>query len=303
MESLKDKFYSLVQDSGFNINQLDFNVLNLNEKIYAMFLSVRYTLNFINSNLLPEYKKYLPDDRESKTINSIFLRIYCQIKSFTKLNEITDFQSISFIARSILELYVDMHLIMNKSLEYYMEKYYSYQKIKLLSISKNQSFAGYIDDVLSDQDNPAREYFKDNKDKIDEIILKYWGTDKNGNLLNPKHWSGLDLFSRIEKLKNVIKTFKELKSFYFNIVPYCNMYIHSDPSGILNKTEEFYFVYVYNLSSHVYSMINSVLKLFSDFLNINSKLKNYEIKLDDIKFSNTYFLTKGVIDKLKKGNS
>ena len=136
MIRLKDNFNDIVRNSGFGIEQLDFDRLDLNEKIAALSNTINYIYEFIYLEILPNHKLYVPDNKELKTINNIFLRIYCQIKSLSRLNEITDFQCMSFIARSILELYTDMLLIKNKLIDNYLGKYYSFQKIKLLVIER-----------------------------------------------------------------------------------------------------------------------------------------------------------------------
>lgn len=276
MSRLKTEFNKIIQNSGFDIKQLNYDILDTNEKIEALFNTIKYIYKFIKQELIPNVNVFIKDNKKSKAINHLFLRIYCQIKSLIKLNEITDFQCISFIARSIIELYTDMVLISNELIENGIQKYYSFQKIQLYKISKNQSFSGCNDSVLKIKSNPLNKYYENNKNVIDDIIVKNWGKDRNEKPLWPSHWSGLDLYSRINKTSSLESHFSELKKHYFNIHPYCNLYIHSDPSGTQNKTEELYFVLVCNLYFNLIEIIVDGLNLYKNYFNINKTIPSFK---------------------------
>jgi hypothetical protein len=166
-----------------------------------------------------------PKDRDI-CFKANYSRAYTNVDSLLILKRKSDFQAIAMIARTLMELAIDVKLI--NLVGNAIEKMVAFSDVeKLRTARRIVAFKKLHPDALVDQNY---EKFADSEGaRIDAIRTAMWPGIKNSDL---KHWAHLNLAERAAKVGG---TLEELHAIYY---PQLSLYVHSGLTGIVNISKE-----------------------------------------------------------------
>jgi hypothetical protein len=167
----------------------------------------------------------LPKDRDI-CFKANYLRAYTNVDSIMVLRRMSDFQAIAMIARTLLELAIDVKLI--NIVGDAVEKMAAFSDIEKLRTAKRiVEFKKSHPDALVDQNY---EKFADSEGtRIDAIRTRMWPGTKNTDL---RHWAHLNLAERAAIVGGELE---ELHAIYY---PQLSLYVHSGLTGVVNISKE-----------------------------------------------------------------
>ena len=287
LEEIKSNYYNcqsillptMERDISFIITNLkiSYDCLSASEKATSEDLDVKSCAGIEYDRLSNIYKyaeeSFIPpligkeDGLTQKTaLLNISGRIFQNIRSMLNLNRQTDFLTLSGCLRSILESFIDFHLILNNLIPSAVEKFFAHTNIHKLRTAKNilrlrEQFG--VDDSKSD--NPIKGFL----DAVDsgKIKVQYlWGKDKNGLGIMPSHWSEFDLISRMLKLKD-LAVVPECIPECIDIYYYCNPYVHSSYTDF-PRTEKDIDMLVWRIYKFAGDLIRELLKIMNTLMTV-----------------------------------
>lgn len=192
----------------------------------------------------------LEDGRTIKTaILHLYGRMFSQVQSVVKLNNVRCCQLLAVSLRGLLEIYIDMILLKCNLIENGIEKFFSFSELYKFKAAQNLKRIDEELKLTNGREHKVDKYIIGYVHKVD-IIKKLWGK-KNKKV--PQHWTNKPLEERS-------RLAKELKA-YSDIYYYGNMYVHS---GYLEfpETEEdanFLCAYVYGFSINIFRKSSKIL--------------------------------------------
>lgn len=166
-------------------------------------------------------------------IINIYGRILLWLRSMYKLNKTEDCLSLAGCVRSILELYVDLNILITDKIEDAAKKYFSFPRIEKLRVAKvilSRHKEMELPCPPASKELVAKE--EPNKEELEALIGGLWGKDSNDNLYKPRHWTNLDLWSRVALLES-----KDIARIFLGSYSYCNWHIHSMYSDYINDID------------------------------------------------------------------
>jgi hypothetical protein len=167
----------------------------------------------------------LPKDRDI-SFKANYSRAHTNVESILVLKRITDFQAIAMIARTLMELAIDVKLI--DLVQDAAERMAAFADVeKLRTARRIVAFKKSHPDVLVDRNY---ERFVDSEGtRIDAHRTAMWPGIKNTDL---RHWAHLNLAERAAKVGGELE---ELHAIYY---PQLSLYVHSGLTGIVNMSKE-----------------------------------------------------------------
>ena len=163
----------------------------------------------------------LPKDRDI-CFKANYSRAYTNVDSILVLKRMSDFQAIAMIARTLMELAIDVKLI--NIVEQAVEKITAFSDVEKLRTAKRiVVFKASHPDALVDQ---SYEKFANSEGaRINANRAAIWPGVKNADL---RHWAHLNLTERAVKVGGELE---ELHAIYY---PQLSLYVHSGLTGIVN---------------------------------------------------------------------
>jgi hypothetical protein len=226
----------------------DHEKLNVQQKAEYYFCSLEAIVQYIQR----EYISSLIGLKDGRTKKMVLLHLYGRVfqlaHSIVKLNDLKCCQLLGASLRSLLELYIDMQLIRNDTIENGIDKFFSFSKIyEFNSASSLIRIDKEIQKPMSASSNLIK--IKQNSKQVTQTALKFWNKEPN----KITHWTHLKFEDRCRKTNEL--------EFFRHVYYYGNMYIHS---GYLHfpKTEDD----AHNLCAHIYSLTTEMLKKSTDLL-------------------------------------
>ncbi|MCX5636114.1 MAG: DUF5677 domain-containing protein, partial [Planctomycetota bacterium] len=180
--------------------------------------------DFASQKIIPKLDTKLRQCKPSikdKAIADTYIRICLSVGSVIKLNESRrDFQALASASRTILELYIDMHLLDKEKINNGFEKFVAFVDAKRFSIAESDRNWSKENKFPFDEMFPERaEYLEEMTiKKMSEKIQQLWKKDKT-----PDHWSGLHMRDRAAKLGRAFVE-KYIRLYYLG-----NWCVHSGP--------------------------------------------------------------------------
>lgn len=299
MKLLSEYICLRINDMNISIKEVDSQDSTSYERIQAYRNSLEYKIRFIKQNIISNINKLYNKQKIHRAIFGIILRIYCHLISLQKLDKSIDFQCYAFITRSIYELYIDILLLSKNVINNSEEKFYKFHEIQRFNVSTKISNTREKIDIKENFITTPINSNQYNKEDIDKIITQLWGLDKNKKPKKIDHWSGLDLFSRVKKLKEFPELYNGMLHFHSEIIYYSCMYIHSDPTGIINQKEEFFDILCQKFLIEIHEMVVSFLKYAGNYYHLDKVISDYHKIVEDIESSPILYLYDIKIEKIK----
>lgn len=216
-------------------------------------------------HILPQLNEKLQNEEQNAkniALRDIYIRLYLAVSSLLKLDSQTDFQTLVSITRTILELYLDIHLLCRDLIPNGTEKFAEFTKLKKFDIAtKRKNWAEKNNYPFTEKFHHRVTYLEEcDIGECKKRIKELWGTTL------PNHWSGRDIASRATIVGN------QAIEYYLLLYDLGNWYVHSGPlnwAGLDKTTADLIagFSYV------------SIRIMFADCSQIC--IKNFNIKLDD----------------------
>lgn len=166
------------------------------ERVEAIYQGTSEINRFANEVMIPILTGQLNvSKKESVSINTYF-RMCAWVHSMVLLNDIKDFQGIASAARSLFELYIDLTLLCKDKSGEAIEKYIVYPQVDKYRTSQELvEFWNKNKDKIRNDYSERQQYVTDNKNHIESLIKKHWGS-----MLGDRHWTGKSLKKRTEEL-------------------------------------------------------------------------------------------------------
>lgn len=298
MKNLKNKFTQKIDQLNIDIEQIRATELSIMENIHGNYDAINYTYKYLQSKIIPYFNKLKITKEAHRATRDLFLRCYLQIQSVTKLTDISDMQCIAYCARSLLELLIDLVLLSQNIIDDSIEKYTKFSKVQKYQMANKITTIKTTENLIHPSDISLYKSTIAKKSIIENDVKKYWGITRKGKPKWPDHWTGLDLKSRLNKLKKTYSKYDDLIDYYTNIYYHCNIFVHSDPTGIHKQPEKMYFYLVAHLYFNIYFMMIDIIQLVSEYFALNKFIPTIGNDIEDIKFSLTYFVNIKIINKL-----
>jgi len=167
----------------------------------------------------------MPKDRDV-CIKGCYLRAYANVESILVLKRTSDVQAIAMIARTLLELAVDLKL-MNTETDSVKKMLAFVDVEKLRSARRISQFKKDHPSAIVDE---AYEKFADSEGtRIDAERALLWPGVKNSDL---KHWAHLNMAQRAKRINGELE---ELYAVYYSQL---SLYVHSGMTGVVNLQKE-----------------------------------------------------------------
>ena len=200
-----------------------------NEGIRAIYTFQKVSLRPLLQGLLN------PSPREQAFVGFHY-RIAAYLTSLFKLDGPIHFQTIAASARSLFELGLDMALFNKDSTHESLDRLHAFSRVERYRVARK------LVDFYSSKPLPAnldlskqRSLCADPKEKLEmeALVLKYWGCNKKGDLLWPKHWSRFQ--EARGRARHVGGTWEEwyVQNYYM-----LSWHIHPGITGIVNLPQE-----------------------------------------------------------------
>lgn len=170
------------------------NLEHLTQEMYNLVYEVS---DFINNKAKPaldlaEFTGVL--ERET-TVYLLFSRVWCHMLTLKKLDQPTDYQAVSAINRSLLEIAVDLIFFCSDKTSLSAEKLSWWEKSAALVASK--TFADYEKASGGNVPKQMQEAITNNEPLINQQRLHLWPR-KNGVPKHPDRWTGRNLWEDID---------------------------------------------------------------------------------------------------------
>lgn len=200
---------------------------------------------YIQKQLIPKLPG-LEDGRTTKTaILHLYGRVFSQVQSVVKLNNVRCCQLLAASLRGLLEIYIDMILLKCNLIENGIEKFFSFSELYKYKSAKNLKRIDEELGLTNGKEHNVDKYLSDSLHKA-KIIKKLWSRV-------PQHWTNINLEERS-------RLTKELRT-YSDIYYYGNMYIHSGYLEFPKTVEDadFLCAYVYGFSINIFRKSTKIL--------------------------------------------
>ena len=203
--------------------------------IEAFYVGTKVSRDFANDIMIPRLKGLLKPSKKEAIIINIYYRMFLWIDSLATLNDGKHFQVAAAGARVLFELLLDLKLIVEDKINDSVEKYYAFTEIEKARVSRNT-----LDYVNTNPDKGVNiqsieKYLSGagGKDRVDALVIKYWGKDKNGKPKIVRHWSGVNTAMRARNAKGMYY------EFYIRTYPILSWNLHSAAgAGFLYMNEK-----------------------------------------------------------------
>ncbi len=226
------------------------------------YLGLEYVIKEIAATQLIDKLKGRED---GVTSNTAMLHIYGKVcmwtKSMARMNRTEDLLALAGSVRAVLELYVDINLFFIEAIPNGAEKYFKYHQVEKWRVANNIVNIRKQLNSLNPQINiPLNTYLNNpvnSQVNIEALRNRLWGTDRNGKPINPKHWSNMDLKTRVDEVAD-----DELSEIYTESYYYCNWLVHSVYTEQLRNLEG-----VCRLAWHLFELGSKIFLLATELIN------------------------------------
>lgn len=236
---------------------------------------------FAKKFMNPVLETQLALSHRESVLQALFLRTIGYWRSLLVLNNAIHFQSVSSATRSIIEIYVDMELIHKNVVPDGVERALTFAEVQRLKGATNvvrfhEANPGLDPGVSDVVLNPAREYVKHQKARIDADTENFWGKDKHGKPRRPVHWSDLDLKARATKLG------KSVELLVNQGYDYRNWFVHSGVAGIVGLDVDTFT----NLCAVAYKSVcdaaGGALRIIGGELKLKTAIASFEEQIEEL---------------------
>ena len=158
----------------------------------ATFEGVRAAHTFHKFYLKPLLQGLIIQSPKEEAIVGLHYRLAAYLTSLCRLNAPIHFQAVAASSRSIFELGLDTVLISQDSTNESIERLQAFTRVERYRVAKKAVDFFSVNPVPADMDiSKQRALCSDLNQKlqIESLIDQYWGRNRNGDLIWPKHWS------------------------------------------------------------------------------------------------------------------
>jgi hypothetical protein len=201
--------------------------LPLSSIVEAYFQGTQSIQNFVVNVMLPVLRGQLGRTAREDAIVGTYYRIVGWLNALAELDSISHYQAVASGARSLFELLLDIKLIQSDSTGELLGKFDAFPQVeRYRSANRLIEYCDRTGNTKIDCTNQrlfvggvAR------KTEMDSIVERRWGRNSGGKLKYPKHWSGLSVPNRAQKLGS------EYEALYFEFYPFLSWHMHSGSTG------------------------------------------------------------------------
>jgi hypothetical protein len=158
----------------------------------ATFEGVRAAHTFQKFYLKPLLQGLINPSPKEEAIVGLHYRLAAYLSSLCRLNAPIHFQAVAASSRSIFELGLDMILISQDSTNESIERLHAFTRVERYRVAKKAVDFFSVNPVPGNMDiSKQRALCSDlnQKSQVESLIDQYWGRNRNGDLIWPKHWS------------------------------------------------------------------------------------------------------------------
>ncbi len=227
-------------------------------------------------------------------------RMYLWVRSLSVMNSRQHFQGAASATRALVELLLDLKLFQSDSSGEYLKKYIAFLEVsKFRSAIKLVSFCDQHASETKLNSTHQRAFLKNGAKQIEveNTVRTLWGTKRSGDPNFPDHWSGMDTRSRARHLDAVFKTI-EFEELYIESYPLGSLYVHADPTGHLNLSEDT-FESIFGLChSIVQRLFLEATILCAQEMNLDLAIPQFTKMIDELRNTTGYCLVEKQIEFL-----
>lgn len=207
---------------------IDFDKLPMKSKLDVYYTSCKASEIF-SDYFVKLLEGILKPTKKDTVLIDIYRSIHCWIKTTVALNNSIHFQALASAARSIFEQLLDIKLIVNNKIDNAVEKFEAFREIERFRMAKE--FLNFKNKHPEIKIRPHQKRIeiasnKEMENKVSNLKL-LWGNPK---IL--KHWSGLSVSKRAEKVGI------DYEIFYYESYMFLSWYIHSGQVGARMMSKE-----------------------------------------------------------------
>ena len=158
----------------------------------AQFEGIRAALCYWVFHLKPVIQGLLSRKPREEAILGLFYRVMGYVASIRRLNAPVHVQAIASAARSLFELGLDMVFFSQDKTDDSLERIPAFTRVERYRVAKKIKEFYTNRPAPSDYDpSVVQAYVTDsaNTAAAEALVEKYWGRDKKGRLIWPRHWS------------------------------------------------------------------------------------------------------------------
>jgi len=217
------------------IEKADVADLPISKRVEAFFRGTDALYNFAKSVIITVLRgQFNLNDRE-KAIAGTYYRMYGWVSSMAELNHRIHFQGAAAAARALFELLLDLKILSSDTTSDSVEKFHAFPEVEKFRVAEKLiSFCDSHPNATEIDTKHQRNFLntQGRKEKVENTIIKHWGTTKSGKPKRPDHWTGKKIPERVHNLGS------EYEELYFEAYPRLSWYIHSGSTGYVGLDEE-----------------------------------------------------------------
>ena len=281
-------------------HESDFPTFKLTEAFYKGTCALESYISTVVINILNNQIKL---SKKEKAVIETYYRMYSWLQTVISLNSLKHFQGVASSCRSIYELLLDENLLIYDLIENGLEKHLAFTKIERYRVAKQivDYKSKYPESEIEDERQIELISIPGKQLEIENLIVKYWGMDKNSKPKKISHWSEMNVRYRAEKIdraqNNGCFKYEEL---YVSSYPMLSWYIHSGSAGIENLKTESFETIIGNSHSIIQNCFLEATRIIGIFMHINQAMENFFRVIDMLKLEPGKFLIDEQIRLLKE---
>ena len=158
----------------------------------AQFEGIRAALCYWVFHLKAVIQSLLDRKPREQAILGLFYRVMGYVASIRRLNAPVHFQAIASAARSLFELGLDMAFFSQDKTDDSLGRIPAFTRVERYRVAKKIKDFYANRPAPSDHDLSVIQAFVTDSAgtaAVEALVEKYWGRDKKGRLIWPKHWS------------------------------------------------------------------------------------------------------------------
>lgn len=223
--------------------------------------------------LLPMLHNLVNPTPKEEALNLLFGRIRLLSETLLGLTDVKHFQSIVGASRTVVELYVDMHLLAHDLIQDGTDKFFAFERVQKLKAARRMvSFHAKYPHLRKRGVETFNAFINAQKAAIDAERARLWG--EKASL---QHWTGINNF--YDRPKDLGP---DVQQFVNDGYDYRNWLLHSGAAGVNWQTDEALKALCANALSVVHAVAVGAVELIATELRIRETIENFTDRLSEL---------------------
>ena len=252
--------------------------------------SMRSIDHYIGSFVMPQMQGTVRKSTMEIAIFGLYYRLLAFMKTALVLSHPWNFQTLSGMSRSVIEIYIDMELIHREKIPDAVHRFNTHaDALKLRAARRMTDFYSKHPELPCDQASLEvhKSFISENAAAIDDASKGLWGWNQKFQRANvPDHWGGWE-FSLPKRAKELGVTFEQLVTDQYDMR---NFHIHSGVAGTSFQNTET----MTATCALAYPVINTCLlgatRIIGDVLRLHRVVQNFFVSLRNLEELAGYIL-------------